>query len=65
MCKYLLGLEIKQTDDHISIGQSGYMRCILEQFGMSDCNGRATPLDPGTYLPRSINGDERVNVRTY
>jgi hypothetical protein len=58
-CRYLLGLEITQTNESIVISQSGYAQRILKRFHIIDCKGRDTPLDAGTSShahPLMMNG---------
>lgn len=42
---------------YFTISQSGYAQRILQRFGMMDCKGRSTPLDAGTFFPRSTTDD--------
>ncbi|KAK4081277.1 uncharacterized protein Triagg1_2809 [Trichoderma aggressivum f. europaeum] len=64
-CRYLLGLEVTQTSQQITISQSGYVKRILQRFGMANSKGRDTPLDTGTLYPRSSGDDERADVVEY
>ena len=49
---YCLGMECVQRINEISIYQSGYIRDVLDRFGMSDSKPVATPMDPGTKLEK-------------
>ena len=40
---WILGIGFKQTDDGIEMGQSYYLKGILERFNMTDCKPRSTP----------------------
>lgn len=48
--KYCLGMEFVQRKDEIEICQTGYIRDILDRFGMSESKIVSTPLNPGTKL---------------
>ncbi|GKA42474.1 uncharacterized mitochondrial protein-like protein [Tanacetum coccineum] len=48
--KYFLGLEVKQADDGIFVSQRKYAKDLLSKFGMQNCNGEATPMNPGEKL---------------
>nr|GEX32815.1 ribonuclease H-like domain, reverse transcriptase, RNA-dependent DNA polymerase [Tanacetum cinerariifolium] len=47
---YYLGIEVTQTEDGISIKQTGYTNKILKEARMVDCNETKIPMDPGTKL---------------
>ncbi|KAL2395076.1 Retrovirus-related Pol polyprotein from transposon TNT 1-94 [Exophiala dermatitidis] len=64
MAKYLLGLEITQTDSAITISQHAYAYRVLERFHMESCNARQTPLDP-TYLQKTTDDDDLADVKKY
>ncbi|XP_029178383.1 uncharacterized protein LOC114946115 [Nylanderia fulva] len=42
--KYCLGFEIHQQNSIIKLSQAGYIREILNKFGMSECKSACTPL---------------------
>jgi len=49
--KHFLGMKITRTPDGgISIDQSGYIRQVLERYGMSSSKPVSTPLAPGARL---------------
>ena len=47
---YCLGMKFVQIENEISICQSGYIRDVLDSFGMSDSKSMATPIDPSNKL---------------
>lgn len=57
LCKYILGLEVNQSDGNITISQRGYAQRILERFGMTDCTARKTPADPHSFPRGFEEGD--------
>ena len=46
--KYLLGMEIIRNKEKklLYINQTSYIKSILEEFGMMDCNSSVIPMDP-------------------
>lgn len=77
LLSYYLGIEVKQTDQGISLCQTGYAAKIIEQSGMKGCNPCVTPMenrlklskkseDPAvdTTMYRSIVGSLRYLVNT-
>ena len=42
---WFLGIEFKQTDDGIEMGQSYYLKGILERSNITDCKPRSTPCE--------------------
>ena len=53
---YCLGIEIDRTMARLCVSQSGYIRDILNEFGMSEGKPVSTPLAPGTKL--SVNSEK-------
>jgi transposase InsO family protein len=53
--QYFLGMEVKRdrTKRTLWLGQTKYIRDILERFNMSDCNPTHTPFTPGTLLTKA------------
>ena len=47
---YLLGLQVKQTDDGIFMNQSKYTKSLLKKFNLQDCAAVATPMATTTKL---------------
>lgn len=54
----IVGIEITQTNDSITISQKVYINSILECEGLSGINSVATPLDPNIKLEPNPNGNE-------
>ena len=50
---YCLGIEVKQTEDKITMSQSGYIRDTISKFGMKDCKPAKTPIPLGVDLKLS------------
>lgn len=48
--KYCLGIEFNQSNGTICMKQEGYIRDILERFGISGANAATSPLDPNIKL---------------
>lgn len=48
-----LGIEFSREGNNITLSQRGYIREILERFGMSDCNPISTPVDPNAKLDKA------------
>ncbi|CAL1680763.1 unnamed protein product [Lasius platythorax] len=48
-----LGIEFSREGNNITLSQRGYIREILERFGMSDCNPISTPVDPNIKLDKA------------
>ena len=44
--RQFLGFEIRFGDGWVSLKQSRFIATVLEYFGMSKCNGVATPMEP-------------------
>jgi len=65
--KPFLGMKIARTSDgRISIDQGGYIRQVLERYGMSNSKPVSTPLAPGACLTkatRAHHGD--VDAKLY
>ena len=54
----IIGVEITQTDDTITLSQKVYIESILEREGLSEINSVATPLDPNIKLMPNPDGNE-------
>ena len=54
----IVGIEITQTDDSITISQKLYIKSILEREGLSGINSVTTPLDPNVKLEPNPDGNE-------
>jgi len=58
--KQYLRIAVNQAQDSIQLGQSDFVANLLTRFGLQNCNGHTTPLEPGsrshldtTYLSES------------
>jgi len=58
--KQYLGIAVNQAKDSIQLGQSDFVANLLTRFGLQNCNGHTTSLEPGsrsyldtTYLSES------------
>ena len=54
----IIGIEITQTENTITISQKIYIESILEREGLIGINSVATPLDPNIKLEPNPNGNE-------
>jgi hypothetical protein len=54
----IVGIEITQTGDSITLSQKVYVESILEREGLSEINSVATPLDPNIKLVPNPDGNE-------
>jgi len=64
----ILGMKIicNHAAHTISLSQPGYIRSILDDFRMSDCNPLLTPMDEGTRLSISMSPqtpEEKLNMK--
>jgi hypothetical protein len=59
-----VGLDIQLDREHRTayINQCGYISKVLEQFGMSNCRPRYTPMEEGLKLGPSEAGDRHVSL---
>ena len=55
----IVGIEITQTDDSITLSQKVYVKSILEHEGLSKINSVVTALDPNIKLVLNPDGNER------
>lgn len=60
--KYCLGIEIRQEGKHIRLSQAGYIREILNRFGMTDCKPSRTPLVVGSTLLKEDSAENKENI---
>lgn len=56
--KYFLGMDIKRNDSVIKLSQEKYVKDILENFGMGNCNTCKTPMETSG-LDTNKAGDEQ------
>jgi hypothetical protein len=54
----IVGIEITQTSDSITLSQKIYIKSILEREGLSDINSVSTPLDSNIKLEPNPDGNE-------
>ena len=54
----IIGIEITQTNDSITISQKVYIKSILEHEGLSKINSITMPLDPNIKLVPNPDGNE-------
>ena len=63
--KSFLGVQVKQDNDGIWIGQPGYATKVIEKFGMLQCKPVATPVDTSQKLKKGDGGDATVDQTLY
>ena len=61
----IVGIEINQTKDFISISQIKYIESILRREGMECCNAVSTPLDPNIPLLPNPEGNKGSHSNSY
>jgi hypothetical protein len=57
LLSYYLSIEVKQSEEGITLCQSGYASRILEKMGMSNCNPANTPMEPKLKLSKESKSD--------
>jgi len=59
LTKSILGIKIKRDRQarSISLSQPGYIKSMLDQFGMTECNPTLTPMDEGQKLSTRMSPD--------
>lgn len=60
--KYCLGIKFNQKEDSITLNQKGYIRDLLERFGMTEANTVSTPLDPNVKLEKTEEDPEHEKI---
>jgi len=56
----------KCPNGRVSIDQSGYIRQVLERFGMTNSKPVSTPLVPGAHLVKATDSnDDDVDLKLY
>jgi hypothetical protein len=48
LLNFYLGIEVKQGSNDINLSQTAYAQHILDKSGHANCNGCATPMEPGS-----------------
>jgi hypothetical protein len=66
--EYILGIQIvrDRANRTLHISQTGYIKTILERFGMADCKPASTPMDCGRKLSKAdcpVTDTEREAVK--
>lgn len=56
--KYFLGIDIKKNENGITLSQEGYVKTILEKFGLSNCNPCKTPSELSEIFSTETGKDE-------
>ncbi|KAG6501588.1 hypothetical protein ZIOFF_041471 [Zingiber officinale] len=56
LLSYYLGIEVEQQKSRILLRQSTYVKKILSQFKMTDCNATKHPMEPKTQLHKDLEG---------
>lgn len=56
LLSYYLGLEVHQSTEGITVGQSAYALKILEKDGMRECNPSQVPMDARLKLNKKSEG---------
>lgn len=64
LLSYYLGIEVKQTEEGITLCQSGYATRILEKMGMEKCNSAQFPMEPKLKLSK-FSKAEKVDSTEY
>ncbi|KAJ8754920.1 hypothetical protein K2173_015432 [Erythroxylum novogranatense] len=62
---YYLGIEVRQSNESITLCQAGYARKILEKLGMGECNPCSIPMEPRTKMSKHGNGELAVDKTLY
>ena len=61
----IVGININQTEDFISILQIKYIESILQREGIEHCNAVSTPLDPNVPLLPNLEGNKGSRSNSY
>lgn len=62
---YFLGIVFRQEPGKLFMSQEHYVDKILAYNKMTECNGRDTPMDPGTRLSKREENEEIINIKVY
>ena len=54
----IVGIEISQSEDQITISQKQYLLSILQKEGMDKANPVSMPLDPNVKLKPNLEGQD-------
>lgn len=58
LMSFYLGLEVRQSDDGIFVGQQAYVKEVLDRFNMSNSKPVATPMMFGAKLSKNEEGEK-------
>ncbi|KAG6525121.1 hypothetical protein ZIOFF_015073 [Zingiber officinale] len=58
LMSFYLGLEVRQSDDGIFVGQQAYVKKVLDKFNMSNSKPVATPMEAGAKLSKDKEGEK-------
>src|SRR5260370_33221487 len=61
----IIGIEIKRSDDELSISQKKNIESILARQGYTDINSIVTPLDPKVKLEPNLDGNQGDRSNAY
>lgn len=64
LLSYYLGIEVKQTEAAITLGQSAYAQKLLDKARMTDCNLCQSPMEPRLKLSKHT-GTPEVDATLY
>jgi len=60
--RQFLGLEVYQLSERIQVSQEKFITTILRRFGLENCNGLFTPIDPKPLWP--VQGEDGQQLST-
>jgi len=60
--RQFLGLEVYQSSGRIQVSQEKFIATILRRFGLENCNGLFTPMDPKPLRP--VQGEDGQQLST-
>ena len=63
--KRYLGIAVNQAADSIQLGQSHFVANLLIRFGLQNCNGHSTPLEPGSHCHQDTTYLTEPEQKTY
>ena len=55
--KYILGIQVTQSEGQITINQEHYIDELVQKFNMPDCKGYNTPMEVGAKLVKATDSD--------
>ena len=63
--KQYLGIAVNQAKDSIQLGQSQFVANLPARFGLQNCNGHTTPLEPGSHSHQDTVNLSESEQKTY